>query len=195
MDRILDTCESHTRKITALTFSYDDLYFASGSFNGKVQIWGDNSCKSIKTYSNDKGSITALIFLPIDQFLDMEGTFLVGGRTDSKIVLWQVKERRNEGKDNVQEFTLNNSQEVTALTFLKDRNLLVAGTNKSNIYAWDITNIDPEGKPSGHFQESHQSSITALASLNEGTVLASGSEDGTIHILDVNDHNFILSQE
>lgn len=117
----------------------------------------------------------------------MEGTFLVGGGTDSKIILWHVVQGRLEAKDNVQEFTLNNGQEVTALTFLKDRNLLVAGTNNSDIYAWDITNIGPEGEPSGSFQESHRSSITALASLNEGTVLASGSEDGIIHILDPDD--------
>lgn len=181
-----DSCESvrsHTSTITALTFSNDDSYFASGSRDKKIQIWDAGDCRSIKTYSNDRGEITALIFLPIDQFLDMEGNFLVGGRTDSTIVLWQVKEGRDEAEDNVKEFILDDGQEVTALTFLKDRNLLVAGTNKSNIYAWDITNIDPEGKPSWRFQESHQSSITALASLQEGTVLASGSEDGTISIL------------
>ena len=191
----LDTCESHTDPITALTFSNDGTYFASGSKDKKVQIWDPKDCRNVRGYTNEAGEITALIYLPIDEFLKLKGNFLVGGGKDSKITLWHVVPGRLEGKDNVQEFILNKGQEVTALTFLKDRNLLVAGTNTSDIYAWDITDIDSEGKPSGHFQESHQSAITALASLDEGTVLASGSEDGTIHILDVDDHNFIPSQE
>ena len=196
---ICGSAKSHTGTITALTFSNNRPYFASGSRDKKVQIWGTEGCRSIKTYSNEAGQIAALMFLPIDQFLDMKGAFLVGGGTGSQnkgpqIILWHVEEGISEEKDNVQEFTLNNGQDVTALTFLKDRNLLVAGTNNSDIYAWDITNIDPEGKPSGSFQESHQSSITALASLHNGTILASGSEDGIIHILDPDD-DFIPSEQ
>lgn len=56
---ICESAKSHTDTITALTFSNDELYFASGSRDKKVQIWGAEDCRSIKTYSNEAGKITA----------------------------------------------------------------------------------------------------------------------------------------
>lgn len=170
--------------VSALTFSDDGIDLASGTLREAVKIWNPNSGSTTKIFDDDKNdniAITALVFFPGDQLLDMEGRFLAGGRTDSKILLWNIRKRGTGLQGSVKEFTLEN-ETITALAFLSHNRLLVAGTDDGEIYAWNMDNMDPDGKPSGYFQEPHHSSITALASSTEGTFLASGSADGIIHI-------------
>ena len=74
-------------------------------------------------------------------------------------------------------------EEITALAFLKHSKLLVAGTEEGNIYCWNMDITDPADSKSGPLKM-HEAPITVLASSPEGTILASGSVDGTFHILD-----------
>ena len=170
--------------VSALVFSYDGNYLANGTSREAVRIRDPNSGVTRKIFDDDKDdklAIIALAFFPGDRLLDMEGQFLAGARTDSKILLWNVTKKGTGLQDSVKEFTLNNDI-ITALAFLNHSSLLVAGTGDGDIYAWNINNGEPDGKPSGRFQVPHRSSITALASSTEGTFLASGSVDGIIHI-------------
>ena len=170
--------------VSALVFSDDGNDLVNGTAREAVKIRNPNSGDTKTIFDDDKNvnvEITALAFFPGNRLLDMEGRFLAGARSDSKILLWNIRKKGTGLQDSVKEFTLNNAV-ITALAFLSHSSLLVAGTNDGEIYAWDMNNIAPEGKPSGYFQEPHHSSITALASSTEGTFLASGSADGIIHI-------------
>ena len=179
----------HSKGITALTFSHDGGYFASGSVDRKIQVWRTGNCESVKSYSNYIGKITTLMFLPVNKILDIEGVFFVGAGADSKIRLWHIKENRPEVEDSIKEFTVD-GEKPTALAFLKHEKLLLVGTDTGKIYFWDMTNIESDDKASGYFQK-HHAPITALTSLDKGTVLASGSADGVIHISDAGE---ILNQ-
>lgn len=163
--------------VSALTFSGDGTYFAGGNLLGKVRVWNPGIPVSKEDFPTNQKQIVALVFLS-------DSRYLVGADSDSKIVLWDIDKEGADSQDPTREFVLNDPEagdEVTTLVLLSNSDLLAAGTDKNNIYFWKTTETESKVKSSKPLQK-HRSPITALASSVEGTVLASGSEDGTIYI-------------
>ena len=179
-----ETCEGHSNPVTALTFN--GKFLASGSLNGEIRIWDPKTCNENKILPNHNREITSLVFLPHNEFLGNNGTFLASASRDSNIMFWDLNKDGPGAQDPVEKFIFEDDEEkeeFTALAFLKHSKLLVAGTEKGNIYCWNMDTTDPADSRSGPLKM-HEASITVLASSTEGTILASGSSDGTFHILD-----------
>lgn len=171
-----NTFSAHDQEVTTLTFSHDGKFFASGSVNKEVRVWDYNDLRTDKLFRKHEDKITALVFLPPGKFLNMEGTFLASGGKDAQIILWN-----KESKEAESVATLSVDGEVTALTFLANSKLLVSGTDQGEIYFWKMTISDPTERRSKPLEE-HKSSITALASSTEDTILISGDADGVVRI-------------
>ena len=164
--------------VSALTFSSDGTYFAGGNSDGKVRVWKPGIPVNTENFSIDEKKIVALVFLS-------DSRYLVSADSDSQIVLWDIDKGGADGQDTTREFVFSDPEagdrKVTTLAFLSHSDLLAAGTDKNNIYFWKTTGTESKVKSSQPLQK-HHSPITALASSVESTVLASGSEDGTIYI-------------
>ena len=171
-----NTFSAHDQEVTTLTFSHDGKFFASGSVNKEVRVWDYNDLRTDKLFRKHEDKITALVFLPPGKFLNMEGTFLASGGKDAQIILWNKELKEAESVA-----TLSVDGEVTALTFLANSKLLVSGTDQGEIYFWKMAISDSTERRSKPL-EKHKSSITALASSTEDTILISGDADGVVHI-------------
>lgn len=197
------THEEPEGSVSALTFSDDGVSFASGNSRGQIRMWEPHKDGNKKRFPGDEkeNKIIALVFFSEDRYL-------VGAKSDSKIMVWDLEKTGPDEQDPIAQFVLDPEKavpdeqdpiaesvpddpgNVTVLAFLNHNSLLVAGTDKGNIYFWKTAEVESietkkeilEVKYFNCLQK-HYTSITALASLSEGTALASGSEDGTIYIL------------
>ena len=188
----LDEPESYKvpTDVTAFAFSEKGAYFAIGDSAGKITIRQQPVASAdVKTFESDS-SVKVLLFLPFLPDYTYENRYIVSANSASKIVLWDLTPDKTNP---VKEFILDDpeveSEKITALAFLKHRELLVAGTSEGNIYLWD-------NKESGRIVNSskslkkHHSMITALAAAVGGTILISVSDDGTIVRSDETDFDF-----
>ena len=166
--------------VSALTFSSDGTYFAGGNSAGKIRVWKPGIAVNTESFAIDEKKIVALVFLSDSRYLVSADKDL-GADKDSRIVLWDIDKGGPDGQDPKTEFVLDDPETVTTLAFLSHSDLLAAGTDKNNIYFWKTTGTESKVKSSKPLQK-HHSPITALVSSVEATVLASGSEDGTIYI-------------
>ena len=186
------TLSDPVNRISALTFSDDGTKLASGNLNGEVRTWKPGQTANEKIFPGDQNEeIIALVFLSGSQYI-------VSVNSASEIVLWDTLKAGVNAQKSKRKFVFDDSDEkdtpeVTALAFLNHSSLLVAGTAKGDIYFWKTTETEEEVKPSKPLQK-HYASITALASSTEGTLLASGSKDGTIHISEENEISALFEE-
>ena len=166
----------HVGRVNVVTFSHDKSYLASGGVDKKIRVWDLNSKTYDDIFDKHDGEITTLAFSPDKEFFDREGTFLASGGKDSKVIVWKLNTSGSEETDKVHTFQSN--QEVTALVFVATHKLLVAGTKKGDILAWDTTDVKSEVK----LLEQYGSAVTALVSSSDGKMLVSGHANGLYHI-------------
>ena len=74
---------------------------------------------------------------------------------------------------------LDGYPEVTALAFSPNRSLLACGYNNGMLKLWEISSEYADDHPG------HGDSVIALASLQDGEMMASASYDGTIRLRDM----------
>lgn len=172
---------------SALTFSDKATKLVSGNLNGEIRTWILGSTGNERIFIGTKNKkIIALVFLSGSEDL-------VSVNSASEIVLWDPSTQKSKRKFVFNDSDKKDTPEVTALAFLSHSSLLVAGTAKGDIYFWKATETEEEVKPSKPLQK-HHTSITALASSTEGTLLASGSKDGVIHISEENEISGLFEQ-
>ena len=177
--------DAHSNKVTTLTFSHDGRFFASGSVDAEVRVWDYKDRIVKRIFNRRENEVTALVFLPHGKFLGIESTLIAGGGKDSQIMLWDIEKEEAGETEPVDVLSFGEEEkadrEVTALGFLKNRNLLISGTNQGEIYFWDMNVPNPADKRSEPLKK-HKSPITALASSAKGDILVSGSADGVVHV-------------
>ena len=192
----LDSCEEykeHTEPVTTLTVSHNDnsTFLASGGQDNGVNVWDYSTDRIHRQFPGHENDVTALVFLRRGNFLGKESRYLASGGKDSQIILWDLERKGLEQLDPVA--TLSSTDEITALAFMESEKILVGGTKGGEIYCWDMTIPEPEGSRSEPLKK-HGSAVTALASSTEGTILVSGSADGIIQILTVEEIRGKLKQ-
>lgn len=192
----LDSCEEykeHTEPVTTLTVSHNDnsTFLASGGQDNGVNVWDYSTGRIHRQFPGHENDVTALVFLRRGNFLGKESRYLASGGKDSQIILWDLERKGLEQLDPVA--TLSSTDEITALAFMESEKILVGGTKGGEIYCWDMTIPEPEGSRSEPLKK-HGSAFTALASSTEGTILVSGSADGIIQILTVEEIRGKLEQ-
>jgi WD40 repeat protein len=106
-----------------------------------------------------------------------DGTVLAIGEQDSAVTLWDVR-----GRQYYPSFTPGGPV-VTGLAFSADSRLLASGTADGVVQLWDPTQVNDQH----HFDFPPQvvvpSGVGSLAFSPDGTILAVGGNNGTIHLL------------
>ena len=164
--------------VLALAFSPHGTWLASGTADGKIQMWdvvtgGTLTVFAAPTAEENLGRILALAFSP-------DGTLLAAG-TRGHIQLWEVDtakkflsvdpEHTRDGKPY--------SGAAEPLVFSPDGAVLVNGLHMGAIQLWDVRTGNKIAALDGHTQ-----SVTTLVFSPDGKTLISTATDGTILLWD-----------
>lgn len=166
----------HTDYVTSLAFSPDGKRLASGASDDTTRLWDVESGEQIGTLPLDEPRCTeGIAFSPCGK--------IIAGGMDNEIRLWcaeQLTTLRTIPQ------TENSRRTYDALTFSPCGKYLISGTwwqrgmEKMAIRLWEVATGE-----NIHTFWGHTTDVQSLAFSPNGTLLASGSFDGTILLWDV----------
>lgn len=175
--------KTHDDSLQAITFSPDGNLLAAGSYNGNVHIWDAGTDARLLTFKGDDNRINAVAF-------SSDSKLLASATDDGKVTIWDmnnpnpgnIDDEEAEGKDEGIDRRLHILEPGTgaiksvAFSLDVDRPRLAAATEYT-IHVWDaksgtvIQNL-----------RSQSSNIQSIAFAPDGSYLASGSFDCSIHL-------------
>ena len=85
--RLLFTYTGHTDEVSALTWSPNGKYIASGSYDKTVQIWNANTGVTLYTYRGHNNTVDALAWSP-------NGRYIASGSWDDTVQIWAALSTR-----------------------------------------------------------------------------------------------------
>ncbi|MXZ00177.1 hypothetical protein F4Y93_05835 [Candidatus Poribacteria bacterium] len=165
----------HTDYVTSLAFSPDGKRLVSGARDDTTRLWDVVSGKQIATLPLDEPRTTmGIVFSPCGK--------IIAGGMDDEIRLWCAEQLTTLRTIPQPE----NSQRTYALAFSPCGKYLASGTwwwrgmEKMAIRLWDV-----ETAENIHTFRGHTTDVQSLDFSPDGTLLASGADDGTILLWDV----------
>lgn len=168
----LHTLGGHTRALTGVDFSADNITLVSGSRDGSMRLWNTTTGELLHVLNEPWGEIESVAF-------NLDGTLLASA-TKSRVRLWDPV--TGDVVHTFEGYTAGDSYfggELLAVAYSPDGTTLAGGGADSTISLWDAT--------TGQLQNvlyEHVAGISSLAYSPDGTLLASGSFDHTIRLWD-----------
>lgn len=108
-----------------LAFSSDGKTLASGSDDGRIQLWEVETSHKLSMLKGHRGPVKALAFSP-------NGEMLASSGAEGKILLWQANTGKRLG-------TLKgHSGWIKELTFSPDGKTLASGSGDGVVFLWDV---------------------------------------------------------
>jgi WD40 repeat protein len=161
--------EGHTDAVNSVSFSSDGKYLASGSSDGSIRIWrvSDGALQRTITTAYYKESVAISPVAPI----------LASGGSDGTI-LWNLD-------DGTKIMNLDSSHSYS-VAFSPDGQKLASGGLDNTVLIWRVSDgvlLDTfKGHPAGIISAFFSPGINSVAFSPDGTLVASGSGDGTIRL-------------
>ena len=163
----------HKKDVSSVAFSPDSKTFASGSYDGNVQLWDlDNKKKAttlsfgLKTREYDRygGGVLSIAFSP-------NGKKLAVGCGNGKVLV------RDLNSPDTEPITLmGHRDEVWSVAFHPEGKLLASGGWDNKVYLWDLEN----SKNISICGRIHPDWIWSVAFSPDGNTLAVGCRNGTV---------------
>ncbi|KAL9644745.1 hypothetical protein ABK040_012399 [Willaertia magna] len=171
-EEALLTLSGHKSPVTCLTFNQGDDIIVAGSEQGSIRLWDLNSQQNTnpqRTYQiGHRANVTCIDFHPLDKY-----TYFASGGLDTNIKLWDTRV-----KDCIQ--TYKGSQTIQTLKFTPDGKWIVSGGEDGLLRVYDIA----AGKFLSSLQ-AHKSVVSAIDFHPSEFLVATGSMDKTIQVLDL----------
>jgi WD40 repeat protein len=158
----------HTETISAVVFSPDNKYVASGSSDNTVKIWEAASGRELRVLSGHNKAVKSIAW-------SSNGKLLASASIDKTVRLWNVE----TGTEIPGLSNFNEAAEV--VTFSQNGRMIAAGSADQTIKIWDT-----ESKREIKVLKDAGNRITALAFSPDGLILASGGTDNSIKIWEIN---------
>ena len=161
------TLTGHESWIWSVAFSPDGKWFASGDNDGQIKIWDVESGDYLKTLEGHKSWVRSVAFNPTNPHM------LASGSNDKTAKIWNVDTgeclKTLEGHENW----------VWSVAFSPDGKLLASGSDQPRL--WDISSGELLVTLMGH----EKWILSVAFSYDETPVLASGGNDETIKLWDI----------
>ena len=174
---IPETIPAQGPEVSALAFDYDGQSVTVGYVDSTVRNWRLPDGQLLFTreqYRDQYNTVKSIAFDPSGQ------TIAIARKMISEISVWQVTSGVH-----LSTFT-DHRTDIYSSAFSPDGQLIASGSGRSliseevqdnTIYVWHVSDAAVLSKLTGHTD-----SVNSLAWSPEGTILVSGSEDGTVRL-------------
>jgi len=166
--------KGHDKAVSAITFSPDGKFVASGSYDNTLKLWNAENGQLVRTFEGHGKGVLSVAFSP-------DGKSIASGSDDNTLKLWNAETgqllRTVEGHD----------KGVLSVTFSPDGKCIASGSDDNTLKLWNAENsqllrtFEGQGKP-----------VSFLAFSPNGKLIVSGSSfDSKLKLWDTEGGNHI----
>jgi len=161
---LTNTLEGHTDWVTSVAYSPRGDTLATGSEDYTVKIWDMTTRGCIATLQKHGSWVTTISY-------SLNEDVLATGSNDSTILFWDTRSWANIG-------TLTGNDRIKVLKYLPNTNLLISLDERGKVKLLHTQRMRAELK-------GHTATVTAAVLSPDGKRLATGSDDHTVKIWDI----------
>ncbi|KAK1323674.1 hypothetical protein QJS10_CPA02g01496 [Acorus calamus] len=161
--------QGHKDSISAVAFSADGQFLASGSLDGLVQVW-DTYSGNLKCKLEGPGEgIEWIKWHP-------KGHVVLAGSEDYSVWMWNTD-------NNAYKTFFGHGSLVTCGDFTPDGKTICTGSDDVSLRIWSPKSGETIHVVRGH--PYHTEGLTCMAITSDSTVAITGSKDGSVHMVNI----------
>ncbi|MGJ5630234.1 protein kinase domain-containing protein [Nostoc sp. CALU 1950] len=186
--KVLASLSGHSQAVKSVTFSPDGKILATASDDKTIKLWQIETLEEICTLLGHSHAVKSVAFSP-------DGQILASGSWDKTIKLWDV----NTGTEIC---TITGHQlQVNSVAFSQQGQVLASASYDRTIRLWQISALagshkELQNRPCYSLLgtlSGHAWAVLTIAFSPDGKILATGSDDNTIKLWDVNTGQLICT--
>lgn len=162
---VLRPLGTHEKPVVYLSFSPDGRKLGSGSMDKIAKVW-DLESGNATDFRGHESAVTSIAFSP-------DGRTLATGSSDHRLRIW------DSGKTEPRTYDAS-GYNVSSLSFLPDAASMLSHNGTSSARLWEVAS----GKTLRTFR-GHRGKISCLARAKHSAVFATGSDDRTVRLYDI----------
>ncbi|CAE6481237.1 unnamed protein product [Rhizoctonia solani] len=165
----------HPEEVTCVHFSADGSRLFSASRNKEIRVYDAKTGKLIGTPLHGGGSVTVIACTP-------KAGQIVSGSIDEMVRVWDIIKGRSK---KIAFLEYPSSGGATVIAFAPNSNVVAFGFTDNSIRLWGFDYETGTGSPVSNALVGHSDIVRSIAFSTARSLVASGSDDMTVRIWDV----------
>ena len=160
--------------IASVAYSPDGRTIATGSWNGKIQVWHTITGEELKAIpTKHKGGVESLAYSPNGQMI-----VTAGGYRDDLVQLWDATTGEHKT------ILRGHTKTVSSVVYSPDGKTIASGSTDGTVRFWDAITREHKATFTAH------TDIVSVVYSPEGKSIATRSTDGTVLLWETNSHSY-----